>query len=270
MQAGSSEEDEAGGATTAARGGVQSIQRAAALLDGTAAAGPRGISLSALAERTGLNVSTAHHLCRTLEAEGFLARVGDTKRYRIGGRVFALAAGALDESALLSLGTPILERLSAETGEAAHLAVRSGADIVLAARTAATGMLQLSERAGVVRPAHATAIGKMLLAACAAEDRARLLAGLDLPRFTEATITDRERLAAELETIRAEGIAHDRQELDPDVRCVAVPVTDFAGRTVAAMGISGPVWRMQDAALEAKIARLKTAAADLSGRLGAR
>ncbi|SFI14109.1 IclR family transcriptional regulator [Albimonas pacifica] len=254
----------------APRGGVQSIERAAALLDGVAAAGPRGASLSALAERTGLNVSTAHHLCRTLEAEGFLARVGDSKRYRIGGRVFALAAGALDESALLSLGTPVLERLSADTGEAAHLAVRSGADIVLVARTAATGMLQLSERAGVIRPAHATAIGKMLLAACAPEDRARILAGLDLPRFTEATITDRARLAAELETVRAEGVAHDRQELDAEVRCVAVAVTDFAGRTAAAMGISGPVWRMQDAALEAKIARLKSAAAELSERLGAR
>lgn len=250
-------------------GGIQSLERAAAILDIVAASRAEGVALADLSERTGLHTSTAFHLLKTLEGLGYVERVADSKRYRIGGRIFVLAAGALDEATLLSLGTPVLERLSHDTGEAAHLAVRSGADIVLVARTAATGMLQMSERAGVVRPAHATAIGKLLLAQLPLEQLELLLDRIDLRPFTERTLTDRAALVAELSEVRETGVAHDRRELDDDVVCVAVPVLDFAGRCVAAMGVSGPVWRMEEEALAPKLDRLRTAAAELSGKLGA-
>lgn len=250
------------------RDGIQSIKRASALLDAVAAAGPHGIGLGDLSEKVGLHTSTTFHLVKTLEAVGFLMRQDEGKRYRIGNRLFVLAAGALDETALLALGMPILERLSAETGEAAHLAVRSNADIVLVGRTAATGMLQMSERAGAVRPAHATAIGKLLLAQCSDGDLAEILEKMDFTAFTENTVSNAKALRKELQEIRKTGIAHDRQELDNDVRCVAVPVRDFAGRCIAAMGISGPVWRMDDIALGTKTAALQEAAAALSAALG--
>ena len=83
----------------------------------------------------------------------------------MGSRIFALAAGALNDNTLLALATPLLERLSAETGDAAHLAVRSRHEIIVIARTAASGLLQLAGHPGATRPAHATAIGKLLLAA---------------------------------------------------------------------------------------------------------
>lgn len=250
------------------RDGIQSIKRASALLDAVAAAGPSGIGLGELSEAVGLHTSTTFHLVKTLESVGFLMRQGDDKRYRIGNRLFVLAAGALDETALLALGMPILERLSKETGEASHLAVRSNADIVLIGRTAATGMLQMSERAGVVRPAHATAIGKLLLAQCGDADLDWILDAVDLVPFTENTLTSAAKLRAELKTIRKEGIAYDRQELDNDVRCVAVPVRDFAGRCVAAMGISGPVWRMGEDEVRAKTLTLQKMADELSVALG--
>ncbi len=256
-------------AKPAERSGIQSIERAAALLDAVAAASPTGIGLAELSERVGLHTSTAFHLIKTLETIGFLARIGESKRYRIGNRLFVLAAGALDESALLAMGQPVLERLSARTGEAAHLAVRSNADIVLIARTAARGMLQMSEREGAVRPAHATAIGKILLAQCSEADLDRILDRGELAAFTPDTITDKGRLRAELQTIRRTGVAHDDMELDREVRCVAMPVWDFAGRCVAAMGISGPVWRMDAAALQSNAQALLHAAEDLSAALGA-
>ncbi|WP_425403157.1 IclR family transcriptional regulator [Hwanghaeella sp.] len=253
---------------SAERDGIQSIKRASALLDAVAAAGPSGIGLGELSEKVGLHTSTTFHLVKTLESVGFLMRQDEGKRYRIGNRLFVLAAGALDETALLALGMPILERLSKETGEAAHLAVRSNADIVLVGRTAATGMLQMSERAGVVRPAHATAIGKLLLAQCSEEDLDWILDAVDFAPFTENTITNAKTLRKELKTIRETDIAYDRQELDSDVRCVAVPVLDFAGRCVAAMGISGPVWRMGEEEAAVKTDALRKAANALSTALG--
>ena len=150
-------------------------------------------------------------------------------------------AGALDENTLLAQATPVLERLSAETGDAAHLAVRSRGDIIVIARTAATGLLQLAGHPGAMRPAHATAIGKLLLSVMPSDDLARLLETLALPQLTPNTITDPEALRRELGEIRKSGVAHDNCELDADVRCIAVPVRDFTRRSVAAMGISGPV-----------------------------
>ena len=105
-------------------GKIQSLKRAAAILDAVARK-PEGISLAQLSAELGLHSTTAFTLIQTLVGLGFLIQDGDNRRYRIGMRLFTLAAGAMDETALFSLGTPLLERLSAESGHAAHLAVRS-------------------------------------------------------------------------------------------------------------------------------------------------
>jgi IclR family acetate operon transcriptional repressor len=148
--------------------------------------------------------------------------------------------------------------------------VRSHQDIIVIARTAASGLLQLSGRTGATRPAHATAIGKMLLAAMPDSDLDRLLETLPLPKLTENTITDRKALRKDIDTVRRDGVAYDRCELDDDVRCAAVPVRDFAGRCVGAMGISGPAWRLTAKPLKEKVRRLQAAADVLSGQLGYR
>jgi IclR family acetate operon transcriptional repressor len=248
-------------------GKIQSLKRASAILDAVARQ-PGGIGLSQIGAEVGLHSSTAFHLIQTLVSLGFLAQLPDSRRYRIGPRLFTLAAGALDETALLALATPSLERLSADTGYASHLAVRSKQEIVVIARTAATGLLQLAAHPGATRPAHATAIGKMLLAAMAPDEFDRLLETLPLPAFTPRTLTDARALRREIEGIRRTGLARDDCELDRDVRCIAVPVFDFAGRCAAAMGISGPAWRLAPETMEKAARHLRAAAAELSGQLG--
>lgn len=248
-------------------GGIQSLERAAALLDAVAARAD-GISLAELSPQVGLHTSTAFHLVKTLVSLGFIDQHPESKRYRIGSRVFMLAASALEENTLLAFSTPILERLSADTSEAAHLAIRSSHDVVVVARTAATGLLTLSDRTGALRPPHATAIGKVLMASMPHDELVRMIEHIALTRFTPATITDKSRLVEEIKATQREGMAHDRGELDPDVRCIAVPVRDFAGRTVAAMGISGPIWRMTPEMLAQKAEILKKAASELSALLG--
>jgi IclR family acetate operon transcriptional repressor len=256
-----------GRAASGDAGKIQSLKRASAILDAVARR-PQGIGLSQISTEVGLHSSTAFHLIQTLVSLGFLAQLADSRRYRIGPRLFMLAAGALEETTLLALATPILERLSAETGYASHLAVRSKQDIVVIARTAATGLLQLAEHPGATRPAHATAIGKMLLAAMPPDDLERLLETLQLPAYTPRTITDTQTLRREIEAARRIGLAHDDCELDRDVRCLAVPVVDFAGRCAAAMGLSGPAWRLTPEALDRLAQQLGAAATELSGQLG--
>ena len=129
------------------RVGVQSLGRAFAILE-EVARHREGIGLADLSKRVGLHNSTAFHLAKTLVALGYIRQEPDSRRYRIGRPLFALAASALDEIEMVSLATPIMEELSAKTGESSHFAVRMGDAIVVIARTSGPGAFQLAERVG--------------------------------------------------------------------------------------------------------------------------
>lgn len=249
------------------RGGIQSLERAFAILE-EVARNRDGINLADLSKNVGLHNSTTFHLVKTMTQLGYISQVRDSKRYRIGSKLFTLAAGALDESTLLALATPVLETLTAATGESAHFAIRSGNEIIVIARTAGSGLLQLVDRTGSQRPAHATALGKVLLAALS-DTQVRLFLGeTDLRKYTAKTIVEPDALLREIDQARRKGIAYDDGEFDEEVRCVAVPVHDFAGRVAGAIGISGAVWRLSLQSLQEKAKQVRDAAAALSAQLG--
>src|SRR5215471_12100657 len=107
------------------RGGIQSLERAFAILE-EVARNREGINLADLSKAVGLHNSTAFHLVKTMVQLGYISQMRDSKRYRVGSGLFTLAAGALEENSYLELATPVLEKLTRETDEAAHFAIRSG------------------------------------------------------------------------------------------------------------------------------------------------
>ena len=249
-------------------GGVQSIGRAFAILEEIARSRD-GIGLAELSKRVGLHNSTTFHLVKTMVSLGYVRQLKDSKRYRVGRPLFALAASSLDDVEMVSLATPILEDLSRETGESGHFAVRMGDTVVIIARTSGSGAFQLTERVGVVRPAHSTALGKIILAALRPEQLDRFLARADLKAHTPQSIVEVGALRREIEAIRRAGIAFDDGEFDPEVRCVAVPVRDFTGQVTGAIGISGPIWRLSLQALQSRAKLVQAAADRLSAEFGA-
>ena len=248
-------------------GGVQSIGRAFAILE-EVARNREGIGLAELSKRVGLHNSTTFHLVKTMVSLGYVRQLKDSKRYRIGRPLFALAASALDEIEMMSLATPVLEDLSRETGESAHFCVRMGDSVVVLARTSGPGAFQLTDRVGVVRPAHSTALGKVMLAALTDEQLDRYLGHAELKPHTPNTIVSADRLRREIVEVRRAGLAFDDGEFDSELRCVALPVRDYSGQVIGAIGISGPVWRLSMDTLQ-KRARIVRAAADkLSAQFG--
>jgi IclR family transcriptional regulator, KDG regulon repressor len=249
------------------RGGIQSLERAFAILE-EVARNREGVNLLDLSRAVGLHNSTTFHLVKTMAQLGYIRQMRDSKRYRIGSRLFTLAAGALEENSFLEIATPMLETLTRETGEAGHFAIRSGNEIVVIARTAGSGLLQMMDRAGAQRPAHATALGKVLLAPLSDAQIRQFLGSEPLRKFTAKTIVDRDALLREIEMVRRKGLAYDDGEFDAEVRCVAVPVHDFAGRVAGAVGISGPVWRLSLQSLQAKSQQVREVARLMSAQLG--
>lgn len=249
------------------RGGVQSLARAFSILEEVARSRD-GISLAELSRKVGLHNSTTFHLVKTMVSLGYIRQIKDDKRYRIGRPLFALAANALDEIEMVSLAMPVLEDLSRDTGESGHFAVPMGDSVVVVARTAGPGAFQLIERVGVVRPAHCTALGKVILAALKPEQLDNFLKRAELTPVTPNSITDAGALRKNLEDVRQSGIAFDDGEFNAEVRCIGVPVRDFTGQIIGAIGISGPIWRLSIQAVQSRAQAVQAAARRLSAEFG--
>ncbi len=249
------------------RGGVQSIGRAFSIME-EIARNRDGIGLAELSKRVCLHNSTTFHLVKTMVSLGYVRQLKDSKRYRIGRPLFALAANALDELEMISLASPLLEDLSRETGESAHFSVRMGDAVVVLARTSGPGAFQLTDRVGVVRPAHCTALGKIMLAALAPEQFERFLQRAELKAQTPNTIVSADHLRREIAEVRRAGMAVDDGEFDPELRCVALPVRDFSGQVIGAIGVSGPVWRLSIEGLQKRARLTRIAAERLSAEFG--
>lgn len=250
------------------RVGVQSLGRAFAILE-EIARHREGIGLADLSKLVGLHNSTTFHLAKTMVSLGYIRQERNSKRYRVGRPLFALAASALDEIEMVNVATPVLEDLSRETGESSHFAVRMGDSVVVIARTSGPGAFQLTDRVGVVRPAHCTALGKVILASLRPDQLERFLERVELSPSTEKSITETPVLLREIEQVRRTGIAFDDGEFNLEVRCVAVPVKDFTGKIVGAVGISGPVWRLSNQDLQGRAKIVQAAANRLSTEFGA-
>ena len=250
------------------RVGVQSLGRAFGILE-EVARHREGINLADLSKRVGLHNSTTFHLVKTMVSLGYI-RQEKNKRYRVGRPLFALAASSLDEIEMVNLATPILEDLSRATGESGHFAVRMGDSVIVVARTSGPGAFQLTDRVGVVRPAHCTALGKVILAALRPDQLQRFVERVELKPSTEKSITEVALLLREIEEVRRSGIAFDDGEFNAEVRCIAVPVRDFTGNVVGALGISGPVWRLTIQALQSRSKIVQAAADRLSVEFGAK
>lgn len=246
-----------------ARGGVQSLDRAFAILETMADAGGV-IGVSQLATDSGLPLATIHRLVRTLVDLGYV-RQEPSRQYSLGPRLMRLA-----DSSTKRLGTlahPYLSSVVDALGESVNLAVLEGEEILYVAQVQPSqNFMRMFTEAGRRAKPHTTAVGKAMLAAVADETVLELLKRTGMPRRTEHTITDPDEFLADLRRVRERGYALDDGEQELGVRCVAVVVPD-APRAMA-LSMSGPLPRMSDEAVAKAAPILHKAAAALSADLG--
>lgn len=193
------------------------------------------LTLSDLARRAGLPLSTAHRLVHDLATWGALERDVDG-RYRIGLRLWEVAALAPRGLALRELALPYLEDLSQVTHENVQLAVREGQEIVFVERIAGRTAVPVLTRVGGRFPMPPTGVGLVLLAHAPAEVQEAVLGG-PLTRFTPRTITSPLELRRQLAEIRRLGHAVSDRQVTMDSVSIAAPVRGAGGEVVAALSI---------------------------------
>jgi DNA-binding IclR family transcriptional regulator len=186
--------------------------------------------------------STVHEIVSTLAMRGYLAKL-DERRVGLGPRVFELGNAYAESFDLVRRGSEVLADIAAATHETCHLAVLDGTDVLYVAKVDSTHAVRMVSAVGRRVPAHCTALGKVLLSALPEADVLARYGESELARLTPVSIGSMRALLVELDRVRRSGYATDDCESNPDVRCVALPVTDYWGQVVAAVSVSIPVHR---------------------------
>ena len=218
-------------------GGAQDDRSVAERVFAIADAFERGdeLTLSEIARRAGLPVSTTHRLLAEWVSWGGLVR-GEDGRYRVGIKLWRLGVRQPTARRLRQAARPYLDDLLESTGEHVHLAVRDGLGAVYLDRLSGPGAVRVISDVGSRLPLHATGVGLVLLAYAPEGTLAEVLA--DHPRkFQPNTLTGEKELRARLAGIRATGVSHSVEELTQGAFSVAAPVRDATGEVVAAVSI---------------------------------
>jgi DNA-binding IclR family transcriptional regulator len=230
------------------------------------AAEERGLGVTRLAELTGEDKSQVSRSLSALATAGFVERDPDTRRYRLGWHLFALAARA-GEPRLLAAAGPVLAQLVVDLGETAHLSVLQGVDVLTVRSSSPPRALRAASWVGQLVPAYASSAGRALLLDADRAELADRFAGTELHRLGPNTVRDLDELHERIQVARAAGYVVVDEELEPGLLGVAAPVRGFTGGPVAALNISAPRFRL-DRRLEAAGETIAAAAAQLSQSLG--
>ncbi|MDX9954787.1 MAG: IclR family transcriptional regulator [Anaerolineae bacterium] len=216
---------------------IQSLARGLKILDLLSRA-PEGVTITELAETLGVDKGSASRLVATLARYGYAEKDEISRRYHLGPQVVSLSRSVLARLPLREAAKPYLRQLMETTGECAHLAVPAQGKALYIDQVESPATLRVNAAVGTMNPLHCTALGKVLLAFSDAP------LPTTLETYTPHTITDPQTLRRHLEEVRRLGYAVDDGEFDSGVRCIAVPILDFRGKTVGSIGISGPATRV--------------------------
>ncbi|MDO8875820.1 MAG: IclR family transcriptional regulator [Pseudolabrys sp.] len=253
--------------TDGERHSIQSVDRALFLLETIAEAGGEA-TLTDLSVRTGLNISTCHHLLATLIQRGFAAKVPGRRLYALGARILYLGHACLQVD-LPRRAQPFLEAINAATGETVHLAALQGDQVVTVARREARHAVRVdSGRIGKVDAPHATSLGKAIMAWLPEDEMQRMVAH-GMKRFTENTITEFPALIEDLRHVRRNGYSMDREEILPGVICIGAAIRDQAGTVIGAISASTPTMRATEEHLGLMRTEIVAAARTMSALFGA-
>ena len=174
---------------------------------------------------------------------GYAVKEGD--EYRLGSRFLKLGEAAKERKDAFDLIEPKVEELAEETEERCQFIVEEHGRGVYLHRETGSRAVWTDSGLGRGIYLHATAAGKSVLATLPEERVERILDQWGLPRLTDDTITDRTALFEELDTIREQGFAVNKEESTEGLRAVGVPIVDSSGRLIGALSVSGPSHRMK-------------------------
>lgn len=247
---------------------VQALDRGVRILKVLAARDR--VTLTELATAAKEAPATVYRVLETFAAHGFVEVDPERQLWSIGAEAFRTGSAFLRRSNVLERARPVLRDLMAETGETANLAIADGAQVIFVSQVETHEPIRAFFRPGTRSAIHASGIGKAMMAHYPAARIEAILQGPGLATFTERTITDPGRLAAELAATSRRGWAVDNEEHTQGMRCIAAAIFDENGEPVAGLSVSGPAGRVSPERDPAIGATVRAAAERVTAAIGGR
>ncbi len=252
---------------------IQTIERVSGILD-VLALSSKGISLGEISTRVSLPKGTTHRLLSSLMYFNFVRQDSETRSYSLGFKLVELGNSLLEQINLRKEAEPFLHTLSQRTNETAYLAILDGNEVVYVEKIEAEDNsigLRATSKVGQRNAANSCSLGKVLLADLSEQEVDKLITTMSFVQKTENTITEPSQLKDHLSVIRNRGYAIDDEESERGIRCVAAPVRNEIGLTVAAVSVSGPAIRItREKVLDTLKDDVMGTAVEISKKLGFR
>jgi DNA-binding IclR family transcriptional regulator len=210
--------------------------------------------------------TSALRITETLLDANYLAR-NEQGAFTLGTSLVQLGVKALDNLDIRGFARPVLQALSADTGESSHLAMLNGDKSMLVEVADSPHPVRIASRPGTLVELHCSSTGKVFLAFSIPEP-ATFCKTLEFAPHTKNTDSTVKSVLASIEQTRKQGYAMDEEEYVPGVRCIAAPVTNAFGKTIAAVGITASTSTFTKAKIPAMSTRLKQAATEISDSMG--
>lgn len=229
--------------------GDGTVGKALEVLDQVAAFG-RPVRFGELLAESDFPKPTLYRFVQTLTSQQMLAHDPERQTYSLGVRLVRLAHSAWTHSTLAPVASPHLDALSQTVDETIHLAQLDHAQVLYIDKRNAGQPVQMYSQAGKVGPAYCTGVGKVMLAHLEPDVAEKVVAQQSFHVFTDTTLRDAAALHEELKSIRANGYGFDREEHEPGIICVAVPILTDRGRLLGGLSVTTTTKRMKLASLE--------------------
>ena len=227
---------------------------------------PEPVTLNQLVREAGLPKTTVFRYLKTLTTIGLLEHDSEADRYRPGLGLWRLSHASGPYEMLKQVCKPHMKRLRQRFNETINLGVLSGGEVFYLDVLESERSLRMQSSIGATDPLHSTSLGKVFLAFSPPERRALLLVD-ELPQITPNTITDRGKLAEQLEIIWTTGYAIEIGENEEGSYCIAAPIRDGRNVAIAAISLSAPISRYDESARQAICAGLISATSEIARSL---
>ena len=246
---------------------IQSVKRALDLLE-LFSKGSESLGVTEIADKLKVTKGTAHSLVTTLVKQDFLQQDPETRRYRLGLKLFQLGLSLVQHSQLGQAIHPWAEMLCERFQEVVHVALLAGDVALVIQRLEPKTPYLLFPQTGSSLPIHSTAVGKILLSFSPPKVREKILKTAPLLRKTSKTLTSKAPLMKEVRQIVRQDYALDREESLMGVICVGAPIRDRSGKVVAAISLSGSKKLMEEKGIQEIIVAVRGTAMKISSHMG--
>jgi IclR family acetate operon transcriptional repressor len=229
---------------------------------------PGGLSLKDIFQTLEIPRTTALRITRTLLDADFLAE-NDEGKFTLGTSLVQIGVKALDNLDIRGFARPVLKALSLDIGESSHLAMLNGDRSMLVEVVDSPHPVRIASRPGTLVELYCSSTGKVFLAFSIAEPRT-FVQTLELMPHTPNTDDTTKKVLASIDRTRKLGYAMDEEEYMPGVRCIAAPIKNSFGKTIAAVGITASTSTFTKAKIRGMAQKIKQAATEISENMGFR